>query len=113
MSRRAAARAHGLKLGTDEFVHAVPRPDRSHGNWPGPQHAPAHDVGSRRLSAQRAFDADLTRAMSRRQFLVRLTRASTVAILASSPLGCGTLRGRIERRRLGDTVIFTPVQEKI
>jgi choline dehydrogenase-like flavoprotein len=65
------------------------------------------------LSAQQAFDADLDRSMSRRQFLVRLARASSVALLVSSPLGCGTVRGRIQRRRLGDTVIFTPIQEKI
>ena len=65
------------------------------------------------MSAQQAFDADLERAMSRRQFLVRLARASSAAIVASSPLGCGTMRGRVQRRRLGDTVIFTPVQEKI
>ncbi len=64
------------------------------------------------MSAQQAFDAELARAMSRRQFLVRLARASSAAILVSSPLGCATMHGRLQRRRLGDTVIFTPVQEK-
>ena len=65
------------------------------------------------MSTQQPFDADLERAMSRRQFLVRLARASSAALLVSSPLGCGTVRGRAQRRRLGDTVIFTPIQEKI
>jgi choline dehydrogenase-like flavoprotein len=65
------------------------------------------------LNAQHAFDAEMARAMSRRQFLARLARASSAAILLSSPLGCGTVRGRVQRRRLGDTVIFTPVQEKV
>ena len=64
------------------------------------------------MSSQQAFDADLARAMSRRQFLVRLARASSAALLASSPLGCATAHGRLQRRLLGDTVIFTPVQEK-
>lgn len=64
------------------------------------------------MTAQQAFDAELARAMSRRQFLVRLARASSAAILVSSPLGCATMHGRLQRRRLGDTVIFTPVQEK-
>ena len=43
------------------------------------------------MSLQEAFDADLRRAMSRRQFLTRLARASGAAILISSPLGCGKL----------------------
>jgi choline dehydrogenase-like flavoprotein len=65
------------------------------------------------LSAQQAFDAEVARAMSRRQFLARLARASSAAILISSPLGCATVRGRVQRRRLGAEVIFTPVQEKV
>ena len=65
------------------------------------------------MNGQPTFDADLARAMSRRQFLVRLGQASSAALLMASPLGCGTVRGRVQRRRLGDTVIFTPVQEKI
>jgi choline dehydrogenase-like flavoprotein len=66
------------------------------------------------VSAQQAFDADLERAMSRRQFLARLARASSAAILVSSPLGCGTARGRLERRRLGDAApVFNPVQRKV
>jgi choline dehydrogenase-like flavoprotein len=63
---------------------------------------------------QPAFDAELAGAMSRRQFLARLGRASSAAILVASPLGCGTVGGRIERRRLGDAApIFTPVQRKV
>jgi choline dehydrogenase-like flavoprotein len=65
------------------------------------------------MNAQHAFDADVTSAMSRRQFLVRLARASSAALLVSSPLGCGTVRGRIQRRIVGDEVIFTSIQEKI
>jgi choline dehydrogenase-like flavoprotein len=66
------------------------------------------------MSAQQAFDAALARAMSRRQFLVRLTRASSAALLLASPLGCGTVRSRVERRRLGDEApILTSVQQKV
>src|SRR5262245_49217503 len=66
------------------------------------------------MSVQESFDADVARAMSRRQFLARLSRASSVAILASSPLGCGTVRGRIERMRLGDAApILNPVQRDV
>ncbi|HEX9420438.1 MAG TPA: hypothetical protein VGA81_15385, partial [Methylomirabilota bacterium] len=66
------------------------------------------------MSEQESFDADLVRAMSRRQFLARLARASSAAILISSPLGCGTVRGGIERARLGDkTPILNSVQEEV
>jgi len=54
------------------------------------------------VNGQEAFDADLRHAMSRRQFLARLARASSAAILISSPLGCGTVRGGVERLQLGD-----------
>jgi choline dehydrogenase-like flavoprotein len=54
------------------------------------------------MLAQEAFDADLVRAMSRRQFLTRLTRAAGCAALMTSPLACGTVRGGIEQLRLGD-----------
>jgi choline dehydrogenase-like flavoprotein len=51
--------------------------------------------------------------MTRRQFLARLARASGAAILISSPLGCGTVRGRIERVRLGNAApIFNSVQQE-
>lgn len=66
------------------------------------------------MNAQEAFDADLVRATSRRQFLTRLIRASSAAVLMSSPLGCGTLRGGIERWRLGDAApILTSVQQEV
>ena len=66
------------------------------------------------MNAQASFDADLGRAMSRRQFLARLARASSAAILVSSPLGCGTVRGGIERLRLGDAApIFNSVQQEV
>jgi choline dehydrogenase-like flavoprotein len=52
--------------------------------------------------------------MSRRQFLARLARASGAAILVSSPLGCGSVAGRIERRRLGDAApVFNSVQQEV
>jgi choline dehydrogenase-like flavoprotein len=66
------------------------------------------------MSAQASFDADVSRAMSRRQFLTRLARASGAALLISSPLGCGTVRGRIERVRLGNAApIFNSVQQEV
>ena len=52
--------------------------------------------------------------MTRRQFLARLARASGAALLISSPLGCGTVRGRIERVRLGNAApIFNSVQQEV
>jgi hypothetical protein len=62
----------------------------------------------------RGFDAGAVRAMSRRQFLASLARASGAALLLSSPLGCGTgLRG-IERVRPGEKVpILNPVQREV
>jgi choline dehydrogenase-like flavoprotein len=66
------------------------------------------------MSAQASFDVDVGRAMSRRQFLTRLARASGAALLISSPLGCGTVRGRIERVRLGNAApIFNSVQQEV
>ncbi|HSE02994.1 MAG TPA: GMC family oxidoreductase [Methylomirabilota bacterium] len=66
------------------------------------------------MRAQASFDADVARAMSRRQFLARLVRASGAALLMSSPLGCGTVRGGIERARLGDAApIFNSVQQEV
>ncbi len=66
------------------------------------------------MNGQESFDTDIARAMSRRQFLARLAQASSAAILVSSPLGCGTVRGRIERLRLGDAApILTSVQQEI
>ena len=66
------------------------------------------------MSLQESFDADLRRAMSRRQFLTRLTRASSAAILLSSPLGCGKLAGGIEHLWFGEKAPpLDPVQRKV
>ena len=66
------------------------------------------------MNDQEAFDADLVRAMSRRQFMARLGQAASAAILLSSPLGCGTVQGVIERAELGDKApIFNPVQRDV
>ena len=66
------------------------------------------------MNGQAAFDRDLVRAMTRRQFLARLARASGAAILVSSPLGCGSVRGGIERLRLGDAApVFNSVQQEV
>ena len=66
------------------------------------------------MSAQISFDADLTRAMTRRQFMKRLGRTASAAVLLASPLGCGTVRGAIERAKLGDAApIFNPVQREV
>jgi choline dehydrogenase-like flavoprotein len=70
------------------------------------------------VSAQELFDADLARAMSRRQFMARLGRAAGAAVLMSSPLGCGTVGGKVagvvERAHLGDAApIFNPIQRRV
>ena len=66
------------------------------------------------MSAQERFDADVARAMTRRAFLARLARASSVAILASSSAGCGTVSRASERLRLGDAApVFDPVQRQV
>ena len=54
------------------------------------------------MNVQQSFDADVTRAMSRRQFMARLARAAGAAVVLSSPVGCGTVRGAVERARLGE-----------
>jgi choline dehydrogenase-like flavoprotein len=66
------------------------------------------------VSGQEQFDADLARAMSRREFLAGLGRASTAAALLSTPLGCGTIGGWFEGARHGDQApIFDPVQREV
>jgi choline dehydrogenase-like flavoprotein len=66
------------------------------------------------MKAQRRFDAEVEHAMTRRAFMARLTRASAVALAASSSTGCGSVLGAIERMRLGDEApIFDPVQRQI
>jgi choline dehydrogenase-like flavoprotein len=66
------------------------------------------------MIGQPAFDADVVRAMSRRQFMSRLGRAAAAAALLSSPGGCGPVAGGIERLRLGDEApVFNPVQRQV
>jgi choline dehydrogenase-like flavoprotein len=66
------------------------------------------------MRMQQSFDADVARAMSRRQFMARLGQAASAALLVSSPLGCGTVRGAAERAKLGDAApIFNPVQRHV
>jgi choline dehydrogenase-like flavoprotein len=67
------------------------------------------------VSEQKAFDADLGLAVSRREFLVGLGRASSAALMMGSSLGCaGNVQGRREARRLGDEApIFDPVQREV
>src|SRR5262245_7975592 len=66
------------------------------------------------MNGQVSFDRSIARAMTRRQFLSSLARASAAAAMASSTLGCGRVRGRIERVRLGDAApIFNPVQRRV
>ena len=66
------------------------------------------------MSVQARFDADVARVMSRRQFMARLARAAAAGLLLSAPAGCGTLRGRVERWRLGsEAPVFNPVQRQV
>jgi choline dehydrogenase-like flavoprotein len=66
------------------------------------------------MSAQRRFDSAVTRAMTRRAFLVNLTRASAAAVLASSATACGTVQGSVERPPstllAAESLIFSPAQ---
>ena len=46
--------------------------------------------------------------------MARLGQAASAAVLVSSPLGCGTVRGAVERAKLGDAApIFNPVQRQV
>jgi choline dehydrogenase-like flavoprotein len=66
------------------------------------------------MNGQVSFDRSIARAMTRRQFLAGLARASAAAAVVSSTLGCGRVRGRIERVRLGDAApVFNPVQRQV
>jgi len=63
------------------------------------------------VSGQPAFDADIERAMTRRQFVTRLAGAASAALVVSA---CGSVRGQLERQRLGAAApIFNPVQREI
>src|SRR4030095_2427864 len=60
---------------------------------------------------QRGFDADVARAMTRRDFLARLTRASAAAVLAA---GCGTAQSSLQPPKPDDPAsIFDPVQREV
>jgi choline dehydrogenase-like flavoprotein len=66
------------------------------------------------VNAQESFDADIARSMSRRRFMLGLGRAAGAALLLSSPAGCGTVRGTVERARLGDAApVFNSVQRAV
>jgi choline dehydrogenase-like flavoprotein len=66
------------------------------------------------VNAQESFDADVARSMTRRRFMLDLGRAAGAALLLSSPAGCGTVQGHIERARLGDAApVFNPVQREV
>jgi choline dehydrogenase-like flavoprotein len=66
------------------------------------------------VTTQQSFDADVARSMSRREFMARLGRAAGAAVVLASPGGCGTVRGGIERMRLGNAApIFNPVQREV
>jgi choline dehydrogenase-like flavoprotein len=66
------------------------------------------------VSLQHGFDTDVTRAMSRRQFMARLGQAAGAALMLSSSAGCGTVRGWVERTRLGDAApVFNAVQRQV
>ena len=65
------------------------------------------------MNGQRSFDRGIARAMTRRQFLARLARASAAATLVSSTLGCGKVRGAIARLGSAEEPIFNSVQEEV
>ena len=65
------------------------------------------------MNGQRSFDRGIARAMTRRQFLARLARASAAATLVSSTPGCGRVRGAIARLGSAEEPIFNSVQEEI
>ena len=66
------------------------------------------------MTGQEFFDRGIARAMTRRQFLASLARASGAAILVPSTPGCGRVRGQVERLRLGGAApIFNSVQREV
>jgi choline dehydrogenase-like flavoprotein len=66
------------------------------------------------MRAQRAFDGEMARAMTRRAFLKQMVRASGAALVLSSSPGCGTVSGGIERPHpYGPARIFSPTQREV
>src|SRR5262245_59887143 len=92
----------------------MPRASGRDGHRPDREHAPVRQA-RRTMSAQASFDAAVRRAMSRRQFLTHLVRASGAAMILSSPLaGCGSIQGKIEDLSRGSTAQpFNSVQRAV
>src|SRR5262249_24441635 len=66
------------------------------------------------MKSQESFDADVVRAMSRRQFMTFLGRAASAAIVVSAPLGCATARNTNGDAEPADSAsIFTSVQRDV
>ena len=66
------------------------------------------------MIAQERFDAEVTRAMSRRAFLSQIVRASGAALLLSSAPGCATVQNGTGRPGPGDaSAVFSPSQREI
>src|SRR4029450_13109879 len=64
------------------------------------------------MSAQERFDADVTRAMSRRAFLSQIVRASGAALVLSASPGCATVPNGTARP--GDaSAVFSPTQREV
>src|SRR5262245_22104842 len=109
---RAALQPSGR--GRRQPLHALPRARGRDGERTGRQHASVRQArpgAAQIVNAQGDFDADVTRAMSRRQFLSRLLQASSAALLLSS--GCTTVRNQRQRRRLGDAEPFTSLEQRV
>jgi choline dehydrogenase-like flavoprotein len=66
------------------------------------------------MSVQQRFDADLTRAMSRRAFLSQVVRASGAALVLSSSAGCATVeRGAAPPPADDAAAVFSSTQREI
>ena len=66
------------------------------------------------MIAQERFDAEVTRAMSRRTFLSQIVRASGAALLLSSAPGCATVQNGTGRPGPGDAfAVFSPNEREI
>ena len=100
---RGAFRGYGGRR-AESMLH-MPRSSRDDRRGSGREHASvrrAGRCGRRAMSARQQFDGDVAGAMTRRAFLVNLTRASAAAVLASSATACGTVQGSVERPASGE-----------
>src|SRR5215469_3659960 len=114
LSCRVRAALQPSERGRCQPLHALPRARGDDGERTGRQHASVRQArpgAAQIVNAQGDFDADVTRAMSRRQFLSRLLQASSAALLLSS--GCTTVRNQRQRRRLGDAEPFTSLEQSV